>query len=302
LAKNAAPDGSRPTVERFGIAALQLDLTQGDNVALIAAEVDAVKSLMPWVQMVVLGELAAFGSDRARAEALPGPTEKRFCDMARHNEVWLVPGSLYERRGDVTFNTTPVIDPSGSVVTRYRKQFPFYPYEKEVAAGTESVVFDVPGVGRFGVSICYDMSFPETTRSLCSMGAEVIVHPTLTYTIDRDVELAIARASAAMNQCYVVDVNASGELGNGRSIICGPGGEVIHAAGYGREIITLEVDLTYLRNVRERGWHCLGQQLKSFRDSRVVFPAYNAGAAASDYLSGLGSLTIPGTDSGTDTT
>jgi hypothetical protein len=82
----------------------------------------------------------------------------------------------------------------------------------------------------------------------------------------------------------------------GRSIVCGPGGEVIHQAGSGRELIAFEVDLAYLRDVRERGWQCVTQPLKSFRDSKVVFPAYAAGVAPSDFLSGLGSLVVPNDD------
>lgn len=284
---------SAPASHRFGIAALQLDLAKGDNLARIASEIGALKARMPWVRMVVLGELATFGAGTARAQAMPGAAENRYRDIARKHGLWLVPGSLYERRESLIFNTTPVIDPAGKVVARYRKQFPFYPYEKDVAAGHEPVVFDIPGVGRFGVSICYDMWFPETTRSMCWMGAEVILHPTMTNTVDRDVELSIARASAAMNQCYVVDVNVAGELGLGRSIICGPGGEVIHQAGSGREIIAFEVDLDYLRDVRNRGWQCLTQPLKSLRDSKVVFPAYGAGVTPSTYLDSLGRLAMP---------
>lgn len=293
MANRAKRSESNPGAHRFGIAALQLDLVKGDNLGRIAAEVSALKKRMPWVRMVVLGELAAFGANPAQAQAMPGPAESRFREIARKNRLWLVPGSIYERAEGLVFNTTPVIDPTGAVVARYRKQFPFYPYEKGVAPGHESVVFDVPGVGRFGVSICYDMWFPETTRSLCWMGAEVILHPTMTYTVDRDVELSIARASAATNQCYFVDVNVAGELGFGRSIVCGPGGEVIHQAGSGREVIAFEVDLAYLRDVRERGWQCLTQPLKSFRDSKMVFPAYDAGAAFSESLSKLGLLAVP---------
>jgi len=278
---------------RFGIAALQLDLRKGDNVERITSEISVLKKLLPWVHMVVLGELAIFGADPAHAQAMPGPIENQFCEIARKNKLWLVPGSMYERRDGHVFNTSPVIGPDGTVVARYRKQFPYYPYEKGIEPGHESVVFDVPGVGRFGVLICYDMWFPETTRSLCSMGAEVVLHPTMTYTIDRDVELSISRASAATNQCYFVDVNVAGELGLGRSIVCGPGGEVIHQAGSGREIITFEIDLAYLRSVRERGWHCVTQPLKSFRDSKIVFPAYGAGVAPSEFLSSLGRLAVP---------
>jgi predicted amidohydrolase len=80
--------------------------------------------------------------------------------------------------------------------------YPFEPYEQGVTPGEEFCVFDIPEVGRFGVSICYDMWFPETTRTLAWMGAEVILHPTMTGTIDRDAELAIVRASAVTNQVY----------------------------------------------------------------------------------------------------
>lgn len=281
---------------RFGIAALQLELERGDNIARIAAEVAIVRKVMPWIRMCVVGELAAFGAARDRAAPMPGPVEERLQDIARRNAVWLVPGSVYERDGERLYNTAPVIAPDGTVVARYRKQFPFYPYEEGIACGAQPVVFDVPGAGRFGVSICYDGHFPETTRSLCWLGAEVILHPTMTWTIDREVELAIARASAASNQCYFVDVNVAGELGNGRSIICGPGGEIVHQAGSGREIITFEVDFAHLRTVRERGWQGLCQQLKSLRDSEVVFPAYGAGMVDSEYMNRLGPLRLPQAD------
>ncbi len=277
----------------FGIAGLQLAFTPGDNIGRIIEEIASVAKRFPWVRMVVAGELCGFGAKTDLAQCMPGDAEDRLCAAAREHGLWLIPGSLYEKRDGQVFNTTPVIDPDGSVVGRYRKIFPFYPYERGVEPGGEFLVFDVPGVGRFGVSICYDMWFPETTRSLVSLGAEVILHPTMTNTIDRDVEHAIARASAATNQCYFVDINVAGDLGVGRSIICGPGGEVIYQAGEGREVIAFEVDLGYLRRCRERGWQGLGQPLKSFRDNPVVYPAYGAGCAASDSLSRLSALTLP---------
>ena len=73
-------------------------------------------------------------------------------------------------------------------------------------------------------------------------GAEVILHPTLTDTIDRDVELAIVRATAAQNQCYVFGINGFGDGGNGRSIICGPAGEVLYQGESAAEMIPLESD------------------------------------------------------------
>ena len=147
--------------------------------------------------MVVFSELAAFGPLPKHAQPLPGPAEASFQAMAARHGIWLLPGSLFEKKEGRIFNTAPVIDPRGQVIARYRKMFPFRPYESATTPGSEFVVFDVPDIGRFGVSICYDMWFPETTRTLAAMGAEVVLHPTLTDTLDRDVELAMCRAAAA---------------------------------------------------------------------------------------------------------
>ena len=282
--------------ESFGIAGLQLAYGQGDNLAQIAREIRAVAKRFPWVRMVMTGELCGFGASPDFAQCMPGDAEALFCDLAREHGLWVVPGSLYEKRDGAIYNTTPVIDPQGQVVARYRKIFPFAPYERGIEPGGEFVVFDVPGAGRFGISICYDMWFPETTRSLVAMGAEVILHPTMTNTIDRDVEQSIVRASAATNQCYFIDINVAGDLGVGGSVVCGPGGEVLHRAGSGREIIAAEIDFAYLRRCRERGWQGLGQPLKSFRDNPVIYPAYNAARADSDALQRLGVLERPQRD------
>ncbi|MBI1329721.1 MAG: carbon-nitrogen hydrolase family protein [Alphaproteobacteria bacterium] len=273
----------------FSIAGLQLDVGKGDNVARICAEIRAAKKRLPWVDMIVVGELSAYGPATTNAEPRDGRAESEFRSVAREMNVWLIPGSLFERSGDVIYNTTPVIAPDGSIVTRYRKMYPFYPYEEGVTPGDAFGVFDVPGVGRFGLSICYDIWFPEITRTLAFQGVEVVINPSLTNTIDREVELSIVRANAAMNQCYVFNVNCAGDLGFGRSIVCGPGGEVMYQAGTSREIFALELDLDLAARVRERGWHGLGQVLKSFRDNKIQFPPYAEGAR-SETFEALGPL------------
>jgi predicted amidohydrolase len=203
---------------------------------------------------------------------------------------------MFEQSNGNIYNTAPVINPDGEVIARYRKQFPWLPYETGVTSGSEFVVFDVPDVGKFGVSVCYDMWFPETIRTMAWMGAEIILHPSLTSTIDRDAEIAMVKAHSATNQCYFFDVNLAGPLGVGQSCIAGPGGEVIYQAGKGREIIPLKLDLDYVRDVRKNGWQHLGQPLKSFRDSEVVFPPYTEGYA-SPALEALGKLRIAGRQS-----
>lgn len=277
-------------MRRFGVAGLQLELAGKDNIEVVGREVLDVKRRFPWIDMVVAGELSAFGPGVDLAQERGGDAECRFCEIARAASIWLIPGTIYERLDDQVFNTAPVIDPDGNVVARYQKMFPFLPHEIGVTPGADFIVFDIPGIGRCGVSICYDGWFPETTRTLASMGAEIILHPTMTNTIDRDVELSIARTNAAINQCYFVDINVSGDYGVGKSIVCGPGGEVIYQAGDGRDIIALDLNLDDVTACRERGWHGLGQPLKSFRDSNIVFPPYEKGANKTDYLQQLGAL------------
>lgn len=278
----------------FAVAGLQLELGPQDNLHLVRSELERLKVRFPWVDMAVLAELSLFGANLANAQPMPGRVEESLCAIARDLELWFVPGSLYERDGDHVYNTAPVINPRGQVVARYRKMYPFLPYEKGVTPGSRFVVFDVPQVGRFGVSICYDMWFPETTRTLAWLGAEVILHPTMTNTIDRDLELAIARTNAAVNQCYFVDINCAGRLGNGRSIVVGPDGAVVHQAGTGTEAIPVELDLGHVRRTRRRGLLGLGQVLKSFRDSEVRFPQYLDGRERSPALDALGPLETPG--------
>jgi predicted amidohydrolase len=275
----------------FAIAGLQLEAPGSENMDLMIREIDAVASRYPWIEMVVCPELAC-STDPEAAETTPGPREQRFQEAAQRNGIWLVPGSMYESDGDKIYNTTPIISPDGEVVARHRKLFPWRPYENRTTPGSQHTVFEIPGVATFGISNCYDMWYPETIRALVWQGAEVILHPTLTSSLDRNVELAMVRAHAAQNQCYFFDVNLAGPLGVGESLIAGPGGEVIYQAGKGREIIPLKLDLDYLREVRRNGWQNLGQPLKSFRDSDLSYPQHEDGGE-SDALNALGELRMP---------
>jgi predicted amidohydrolase len=274
----------------FSIAALQVALPQGDNLDRLERETALVLARFPWVRMVVFPELCSFGLGLSHAETMPGPTESRYQALAKTHGVWLIPGSIYERAGGDVFNTAPVINPAGEVVARYRKMYPFLPYEKGVTPGTEFVTFDVPDAGRFGVSICYDQWVPETTRALVWKGAEAVIHPTMTNTIDRAQELILAQANAIANQCYFVDVNGAGELGNGRSIIVGPEGEILHQSGDAGEQIPFTIDLDRVREVRRSGTLRLGQILKSFRDTPIAFPCYRGAYEESPAMAALGPL------------
>jgi predicted amidohydrolase len=237
----------------------------------------------------VLPELATYGPKLASAEPAGGRAEAFFQKLAREQAVWLMPGSLYQSESNGIFNIAPVIDPAGRVIARYRKMFPFRPFEEGVTAGDGFCVVPLTNGCRVGISICYDLWFPEVSRSLACLGAEALICPTLTDTIDRDVELAMARATAAQNQCYVVNVNSCAPRAKGRSIVCGPGGEVIYQAGDSHDVFVFEIDFDYVAQVRAQGWQGLGQPLKSFRDCATPFPAYQPGATT-PWLEALGPI------------
>lgn len=277
----------------FAVAGLQMKVKPHcDNTEHAVSEIREMVTRFPWIEMVLLSELAVSGMHLRDAQPLPGPSERRFQELAAELGIWLIPGSMYEKVEDKIYNTASVIDPKGRIVGRYRKMFPFMPYEPNVTPGDRPFVFDVPGVGRFGISICYDMWFPEHSRWLVSHGVEVILHPTLTDTIDRDVELAIVRATAAQHQCYVIDVNGVGAGGNGRSMIVGPAGDVLHAAGSDFQEMPIELHLEHVTRTRQRGLRGLGQPLKSLRDRPFDFPLYAPGAR-SEYFDSLGPLVMP---------
>ncbi|MFB7512405.1 carbon-nitrogen hydrolase family protein [Streptomyces sp. NPDC056144] len=229
-----------------------------------AHQIRTVHEVFPHVQLVVVPELflAAEGPLLAEhpenwmekaAVPVPGPLTDRLGELARETGLWLVPGTVFERTPDGTIhNTALAISPEGAIAATYRKVFPWQPYE-QAAPGNRFTVFEIPGIGRVGLAICYDGSFPETVRQLAWLGAEVVIQPTLTTTRDREMEQVCARANAWTNQVYVVNVNASDPAGVGASLIVDPEGTVRQQAGGGEEVLVDVLDLDAVTRVRRYG-------------------------------------------------
>jgi len=273
----------------LSIAAIQLNLARKDNYTLLESKAREAVYRFPWLEMLVFSELAVGGAGASNATFFLSEYLDKLKELAKELDVWLIPGSFYEETEEGTFNTTPVIDNKGDLVTKCRKLYPFLPYETDVAAGNEVCVFEIPGSGKVGIHICYDLWFPETSRALALKGAEVILHPSLTDTCDRDVERAMVKATAAQQQCYYIDVNAGGEQGVGLSLIAGPDGEILHDALAGEEFMLVEVDFDRVRRCRKRGLKGLGQPIKSYRDDPK---RHLSEVSDTDYLNKLGDLEV----------
>lgn len=280
----------------FAIAGIQMPVSAlQSNVDAMLFRVDMLMLRFPWTQMALFSELAAHGPLTRFAQPFPNNDIERFQEKAREHRIWLIPGSMYEKTPDGRIlNSSVVIDPDGNIVAHYSKMFPFLPYEAGVDAGTGFCVFDVPEVGRFGLSICYDIWFPETTRQLTSQGVEVLLHPVLTGTIDRSAEIAIAQATAAQFQCFVFDVNGLDTGGVGRSLVVDPTATVLYQSAGQEDMFPVEIDLAQVRRQRETGLKGLGQLLKSFRDRSADFSVYDRSSGTDAYLRTLGPLEIPG--------
>lgn len=288
----------------FGIAGVQMSVVPQNADATFQKMEDVALNIsrqFPWVNMIVHHELAvpalvqfATPDDKdwwkKNSGPVPGPQTDRLCELARRTKKWLIPGSMWEIEGDEMYNTAVVISPDGEIAAKYRKMFPWFPYEAGTTPGNEFCVFDVPNVGRFGLCICYDMWFPEVSRQLAWMGAEIIIQPTMTPTSDRPLELVMARANALFNQCYFLSVNGVGTWGGGRSTIIDPDGRVLQEAGTNQTFLTELIDLDHTNRTREYGTLGLAQTLKQLRDARHRFPIYGNSKVSEGSFDRLGEL------------
>ncbi len=248
-------------------------------------EVRTIRSSYPAAELLLFPELYLTGEDpftaSARegfvdevAEEIPGPLTDRVGKIAANASRWIAAGSIVERADGRLHNTAIVFDPDGVMVARYRKLFPWAPFDDETP-GDALCTFDVPGDRRLGVMICYDGWFPEVARGLALSGAELILHPTLTATPDREEEIVLARANAIANQCYLMNVNAATTIGGGRSVGVDPEGRVLFELGQNEEFVIQEVDFDLVKRVRKNGTRGLNRLLQHVEQAPpAVFEPY----------------------------
>ncbi|MBY8878267.1 carbon-nitrogen hydrolase family protein [Actinacidiphila acidipaludis] len=259
-----------------------------DDLDGLAIDVRRRTAGLPPAPLVVYPELhlggpaagAPLASDElpeALAEPLDGPRDKALAELAGDLGVWLAPGSVYERGADGrVYNTATVYSPRGRRAASYRKIFPWRPYET-VAPGSAFTVLDLDGIGRVGLSICYDAWFPESTRHLAWMGAELVLNFVQTSGSDRAQELVLARANAIVNQVFVASVNCAAPVGTGRSVLVDPQGTVLsETAADSDTTLTDVIDLDQVANVRRFGTAALNRPWQQFRpdDRPLDLPLY----------------------------
>jgi predicted amidohydrolase len=193
-----------------------------------------------------------------------GPIQDFMREMAQQHRVWLIGGTLplQSAQAGKVLNTTLVYNPQGECVTRYDKMHLFgftrgdesYDESRTIASGDAVRYFEAP-FGRVGLSVCYDLRFPELYRALgdCSL---IVAPSAFTYTTGAAHWDVLLRARAIENQCYVLAAAQGGLHRNGRrtwghSMLVDPWGEICASLEEGEGVVSGVLDAAVINRVRE---------------------------------------------------
>jgi predicted amidohydrolase len=251
------------------VAAIQLNSQDNKKENITKAIKYIAEAANKGTDFVVLPEYVDFmGEDNEKlenAETIPGPTSNAFAKIAKEHGIYLLGGSIHEKEiNNSIYNTSLLFNRDGKMIAKYRKVHLYDAQFKERHTVNESEII-LPGdeiitaetsFGTVGLSICYDVRFPEMFRSLALMGSQVIFAPAAfpMYTGSLYWEVLL-RARAVENQCFIV---ASGQFGTappdqvlyGNSMIIDPWGTVLARAPEKESIIIADIDLSYIEKVR----------------------------------------------------
>lgn len=224
-------------------------------------------------QLVVLPEaFASFGAGEANQQARAetpgaGPIQDAVADIARKHDLWIVAGTIPIEAGERYSGASILFNNQGEQVARYNKIHLFdatvedgtgsYQESKFIQPGNELVVVDTP-FGRIGMSVCYDLRFPEQFRALRAQGAEIIVLPSaFTRVTGKAHWQPLLQARAIENQCYIVAPNQGGEHPDGRetwghSMIIDPWGKVCTEISSDIGVGSVPIEPANISDVRKR--------------------------------------------------
>jgi deaminated glutathione amidase len=253
----------------FRVAALQMVSTPERERNLAEAGRLIAEAAEAGARLVLLPEYFCFmghkDSDKlaVREPYGDGPIQRFLAEAALKNKVWIIGGTLplVAPEENRVLNTTLVFDTRGEEVARYDKIHLFnfekgaesFDEARTIRPGTEVRTFEAP-FGRVGLSVCYDLRFPELYRRMgdCAL---MVVPSAFTYTTGRAHWQTLLRARAIENQCYVLAAAQGGQHENGRrtwghSMLIDPWGEVMDVLDEGPGIVAGDIDLERIVAVR----------------------------------------------------
>lgn len=204
------------------------------------------------------------------SESINGPIMNKYKELARSNSIWMSLGGFHEMGPEAdkkrVQNAHVILNNSGNVVDIYRK---IHMFDVDLPGRMRLCESDytIPGsrivkpvsspVGKIGMGICYDLRFPEFSLTLAKSGAEILTYPSaFTQTTGMAHWEPLLKARAIESQCYVVAAAQTGRhnpkrVSYGHAMVIDPWGCCIACCKEGTDIVTAEIDLNYLRNIRQ---------------------------------------------------
>ncbi len=253
------------------VTAAVCQMRSGEDVAknLGTAEALVRDATKAGASFVTLPECMVFlkseGEKAPEAQSVTGTWARRFSDLARELRITILMGSFPEAtEGAPPYNTTLLFGPDGARIAAYRKMHLFdidlpglehLKESKATSAGSEIVVADA-GFARLGLSICYDLRFPELYRALSARGAEVVLVPSaFTERTGRDHWEVLLRARAIENLCYLMapaqwGKHAEKRASYGRAMIVDPWGTIVAQVPDGEGFAVAKLDFDRLHRLR----------------------------------------------------
>lgn len=257
----------------FRVAALQMVSTPERERNLDEAARLMAEAAGDGAQLVLLPEYFCFMGHKEtdklaiRESHGDGPVQRFLADAARRHRLWVIGGTLPlavtapAPDASRVLNTTLVFDPDGNERARYDKIHLFnfekgsesFDEARTIQPGGEVRTFDAP-FGRVGLSVCYDLRFPELYRRMGEV-ALIVVPSAFTYTTGRAHWETLLRARAVENQCYVLAAAQGGTHENGRrtwghSMLIDPWGEIVAVRDEGPGVVAGDIDRTRIDEVR----------------------------------------------------
>lgn len=214
--------------------------------------------------IVVLPEVFNTGLDckafEQQAESIPDATTMFLAGFAEKYSTNIVGGSFIEKNFENKCkNTSLAIDRNGKILGKYSKIHTFGHFENSegdfIEKGDKPVIIETD-VARLGLSICYDLRFPELYRALTYKGAEILICAAAWPESRVDQLITLAKARAIENQCFLVLVNQTGKLSSnitnaGNSMVIGPRGDIIATLGADEGVLKVEINLSDMYDLRK---------------------------------------------------
>ena len=255
------------------IAALQMVSAPSVDRNLESARRLIAEAAAAGAELVALPEYFCFmgrvDRDKLAVAEAPGngPIQRALADAARRHGVWVIGGTLpvQSREPERVLNANCIYAPDGTLAARYDKMHLFrydngrerYDEGRVLIAGATPTAFDADGL-RVGLSVCYDLRFPELYRALMEPPCDLLSVPSaFTHTTGMAHWELLLRARAVENQCYVIAPAQGGLHENGRrtwghSMIVDPWGEVLGVRAEGAGVVLADVDPERIASVRRQ--------------------------------------------------